>query len=212
MDPLLHAANLLLLLALSARGMLLLRGLHIAASLLFLAYASLQPVPVWPSVAWNLLFGAINLRQGWLAILARRPPAFTAEEQRICHSHAFVDLPLHPVRRLLDAGQWVQETEATQLTTGGQPTAHLWLIADGQVDLRALHGPARTLGPGDFLGDAAFLRHGHASSDAVAATPLRFVRWHSAELRRACERDPALADVVQRALGRGLARALERPR
>lgn len=211
MDLLLHAANLLLLLALSARGILLLRGLHIAASLLFLAFALLQPAPLWSSIGWNLVFGAINLRQGWLAILARRPPAFTAEEQRL-QAHAFADLPLHPVRRLLDAGQWVEAAAAAALTTGGQPAVHLWLIADGHVDLRPLHGPARTLGPGDFLGDAAFLRHGPTSSDAVAVTPLRLLRWQAAELREACARDPALADVVQRALGRGLARALERPR
>jgi len=208
MDAFIHLANVLLLLSFTARSLLLLRGLNVAASALFITYFASQPTPMWSAISWNLVFTAINLRQSWRAVVERRPPTFSAEEQRL-QGQAFAELPLRPVRRLLDAGEWVSATQTLRLAEDGSRAEHLWLVSEGQLEVRAPTGERRTLGPGDFLGDAAFLGNGRARGEALTATPVRLLRWGTDALRARCGDDPELADVVQRALGRGLVRKLE---
>lgn len=203
-----HLANVLLLLSFAARSLLLLRGLNVAASALFITYFASQPSPMWSAIGWNLVFTAINLWQSWRAVLERRPPTFSAEEQRL-QGQTFAELPLRPVRRLLDAGEGVTVPQSSRLSEDGIPAEYLWLVCEGQIEVRAATGERRTLGPGDFLGDAAFLGNGRARGEASTTTPTRLLRWGAAALRARCAEDAHLADVVQRALGRGLVRKLE---
>jgi hypothetical protein len=208
-DFFIHLANILILVSFSARNLLLLRGLNIAASGLFMTHFALQPMPVWSAIGWNVVFASINLWQSWRTILERRPPLLSAAEQSL-HHLAFAELPLRPFRRLLDAGCWADEAPASVLAADGAQAEHLWLIAEGHAEVRHPGGGTRTLGPGEFVGDAAYLGHGRVRGDLVAASPMRLVRWPVATLRALCARDAELADVLQRALGRGLVRKLER--
>jgi hypothetical protein len=208
-EAFIHLANILILVSFTARSLLLLRGLNIAASGLFMTHFALQPTPMWSAIGWNVVFATINVWQTWRTILERRPPALSAEEQRL-HHLAFAELPLRPLRRLLDAGSWADEAPSTLLAADGAIAEHLWLIAEGHVEVRHPGGGTRTLGPGEFVGDAGFLAHGPVRGDLVATSPLRLVRWPVAALRTLCTRDAELADLLQRALGRGLVRKLER--
>lgn len=60
-DIFVHAANALYLASYLVRDIRCLRLLGVAAALLLMPYFLLQASPLWPPVAWNLLFVTINL-------------------------------------------------------------------------------------------------------------------------------------------------------
>lgn len=117
-DFFIHLAKILILVSFSARSLLLLRGLNIAASGLFMTHFALQPMPVWSAIGWSVVFASINIWQSWRTIRERRPPVLSAEEQAL-HHLAFAELALRPFRRLLDAGGGVNEAPTSVLAADG---------------------------------------------------------------------------------------------
>ena len=77
---LIHVANVLYLGSYLVKDILWLRLLTVVAGSVLLAYYVLLPMPLWPAIAWNCLFLAINVRQIHVLLLERRPVRFTAEE------------------------------------------------------------------------------------------------------------------------------------
>ena len=74
--------------------------------------------------------------------------------------------------RTFPAGTVITEQEQTGVTFG--------VIVEGQAAV-SVHGrPARTLGPGDYLGEMALIDHSYRSATITAETELRcllFTAW-----------------------------------
>ena len=172
------------------------------------AYFFSLPEPLWASIGWNILFGLVNLWRIWLAILERRPPRLSDEEQRL-HQVAFSDLALRDYRKLLDVGQWENGMPPAVLVGHGTMAERVWMVAEGLIEVRRENGCARQIAPGDFVGETCFLSGRPMPASVVIVEPVRFMSWPVDGLRSFMDADPGIASQLQRILGRGLVRKLQ---
>lgn len=205
---LIHIANVLLLLAFSVKSVLWLRALNVAASFSFVGYFLTLEDPLWASVGWNILFTCVNVFRIYQAILERRPPVLSPEEQRLYRA-VFSDLEPRAYRRLLDQGQWENGLPPEVLVSTGAVPERLWMIAEGAIELRRDDALVGRIEAGEFVGDACFFSTRAAPCEVVIAEPVRFISWPREQLRGFLEADPTLGAAVQRVLGRALVAKLE---
>jgi hypothetical protein len=83
LDLLIHAANVLYLVAFMVRDRLWLRILAVAAACSLVSYFYFRPDPLMAPVYWNLVFTAVNVYWIGRLLLERRPPTLSAAEQRL---------------------------------------------------------------------------------------------------------------------------------
>ena len=89
----------------------------------------------------------------------------------------------------------------------GEPAHAMYLIADGEVEIRMRHKQAR-LGAGHFFGEIAALRRTRRSATVVALTQTRLLVLETADLHSLMEREPQIAarinDAARNRLGHDL--------
>ena len=83
-DLLIHAANMLFLIAYMVRDILWLRILTVIATLCLIPYYFTRPEPMMVPIYWSLVFAALNVY--WIVhlLLERAPMKLNADEQRLC--------------------------------------------------------------------------------------------------------------------------------
>jgi CRP/FNR family transcriptional regulator len=119
----------------------------------------------------------------------------------------FVSLPAGELRRL--AGRCTVQGlgPGATLFEEGQPCRGLLVVAEGlvevgQVSLRGREQVLHTEGPGAALGEGPLFDGGGYIASAVALAPTRVVFLPRAEVVRVCQRHPAVALAMLRAMAR----------
>ena len=84
LELLIHAANVLYLLAFLVRDILWLRALTVLASCFLLPYFYLQPTPLMTPIYWNLAFTSLNTYWIVRLLMERRPIQLNEQERRLC--------------------------------------------------------------------------------------------------------------------------------
>ena len=204
-----HAANILLLLAYSVRDILWLRLFAVSSSLIAIPYFALQPTPQWAPIGWSGLFAGINLFQCWRLFLERRPVKLTDEEEEI-RRLAFPDLSPRKILQLLSIGSWNTVERGEQLIQHGRPADAMSLIVWGKVQVTKEGRILGELRAGDIVGSALLLSGAVADVDAVAAEPVRSVRWEAGTLERYLTANPETRIILQRHLAHDLAGKVQR--
>ena len=199
-----HAANILLLLAYSVRDILWLRLFAVSSSLIAIPYFVLQPTPQRAPIAWSVLFAGINLFQSWRLFLERRPVKLTDEEEEV-RRLAFPDLSPRKILQVLSIGSWNTVEPGEQLIQHGKRADAMSLIVRGTVQVTKEGRVLGELGAGDIVGSALLLSGAVADVDAVAAGPVRSVRWEAGTLERYLTANPETRIILQRHLAHDLA-------
>src|SRR5215472_11469639 len=184
-----HAANVLLLAAYSVRDILWLRLFAVAASLIAIPFYVLQPTPLWVPLLWSAVFAAINLFQSWRLFLERRPVKLTPEEEDV-RRLVFRDLPPRKVLQVLSIGAWTTVETGARLIQRGKSADALSLIVRGKVRVTRDESVLGELVAGNLVGSALLLSGVPADVDAVAAEPVRAMRWEVSTLERFLSANP----------------------
>ena len=85
--------------------------------------------------------------------------------------------------------------KGTIVTRRGEPAHSMYLIVDGEIEIRLRHKNAR-LGAGDFFGEVAALRQSRRSATAVALSGTRLLALDASDLRSLMDREPQIAARV----------------
>lgn len=99
-----------------------------------------------------------------------------------------------------------------ELTPGGE----IYVILQGEVDIQFALANADVsyeivkLGPGDLLGEVAFVDDGPRSATATAITAVKVLCWQGAKWRELCEKDTATGYRLAMAIARTMAERLRR--
>jgi hypothetical protein len=204
-----HACNVLMLVAYCVRDILWLRLFAVAASLIAIPYFVLQPTTLWAPLSWSALFAGINAFQSWRLFLERRPVKMTPEEKEI-QRLGFQGLPPRKVLQVLGIGSWVTAGSGEQLLERGKPAEAISFIVSGKVHVMRDKQILGELIAGEIVGSALLLTGAAAEVDAVAAEPVRAMRWDIGTLDRYLAANPETRIVMQRHLARDLAGKLQR--
>lgn len=197
---LLHAANVLYLVAYLVRDILWLRVVTLGAGLTLLAAFLTQPNPPWAAVAWNLVFFAINLVHVALLVRERRPVPLDAEEATI-HQRLFPALRPRALRRFLSLAPVETHPAGATLIHAGTREAGVVLLLEGAAHVPRPGAAPIALGRLAFAGEMGFLTGRPAAADVLATTAVRARRWPADALRAALARDPELRVAWQQAVG-----------
>jgi voltage-gated potassium channel len=78
----------------------------------------------------------------------------------------------------------------------GEPAHSMYLIVDGEVEIRLRHKKVR-LGTGHFFGEIAALRQTRRTATILATQPTRLLALDAADLHSLMDREPELADRIR---------------
>jgi len=93
------------------------------------------------------------------------------------------------------------------ITRRGEPAHAMYLIADGEVEIK-LHARHVRLGAGHFFGEVAALRRSRHSATTVALTTTRLLVLDAADLHSLMEREPHIASRIQEVASKRLGHEL----
>ena len=184
------------------RRMLWLRLFAVGSASVGIVYAIVwlrDPV----SSAWESALLAVNLVQLALMWAADRRARLSAEEA-IFARQRLRGLSRGALRRLFNAGAWLDLPAGTRLTEAGQPTEALWHIVRGTVSIEAGGRHLATCGAGRYVGEMSALDGEPASADAVTTGPVRVFRLDLETLERLRLREPVVAAVVEAGIARDM--------
>jgi voltage-gated potassium channel len=98
--------------------------------------------------------------------------------------------------------------KGTTIARRGEPAHSMYLIADGEVEIR-LHHKHVHLGAGDFFGEIAALRQSRRSATVVALQTTRLLALDASDLRGLMDREPQIASRIWEAARTRLDKGLE---
>jgi voltage-gated potassium channel len=98
----------------------------------------------------------------------------------------------------------------TVIARRGEPAHAMYLIADGEVEVKLRHEHLR-LGTGQFFGEIAALRRTRRSATVTAVTPTRLLVLDALDLHALMDRQPELAARIEEAAREKLGHALNAP-
>jgi voltage-gated potassium channel len=98
----------------------------------------------------------------------------------------------------------------TVIARRGEPAHAMYLIADGEVEVKLRHKRLR-LGAGQFFGEIAALRRTRRSATVTAVTPARLLVLDALDLHALMDRQPEIARRIEQAAREKLGHALDAP-
>ena len=98
--------------------------------------------------------------------------------------------------------------KGTTITRRGEAAHSMYLIVDGEVEIRLRHKSVR-LGAGDFFGEVAALRQSRRSATVVALLDTRLLALDASDLRGLMDREPQIANRVWEAARTRLGKELD---
>ena len=103
-----------------------------------------------------------------------------------------------------------KEDSGTVIARRGEAPHAMYLIADGEVEVKLRHKHLR-LGTGQFFGEIAALRRTRRSATVTAVTPTRLLVLDALDLHALMDSQPALAARIEEAAREKLGHALNTP-
>jgi CRP-like cAMP-binding protein len=200
-----HIAYVLLIVSMLMRTMVWLRLFAIAAGTFSAVYYFTLGDLV--SFFWESIFSLVNAGQLLILFIENRRGRFSAEE------HAFIEKNLKgveraQVRRLMHLGAWTEVGKDFQLILEETEPSQLIYIVKGRACVEREGRRVGTAGPGDFLGEMSYLSGRNATATVTTDTPLRYLAFDRAMLRKHLSRSVETRHAMEAAFNRNLVEKL----
>jgi hypothetical protein len=207
LDLLVHAANVLYLVAFMVRDILWFRILAVVAAVCLISYLYSRPDPLMASVYWNLLFTAVNVYWIGRLLLERRPLALSAAEQRLCEL-VFRTMTPREMTTLLKLATWESAKAGECFVQRDKPLNRLMVIYSGRACADVDGRTVAELQPGHFIGSISYVTEETAPANVVAIEPTRYVSWPKSKLKDFMRKNPDLHSALRSTLAVDLTRWL----
>ena len=207
-EPLIHAANVLYLLAFMVRDILWLRILTVVAASCLIPYFYIQPVPLMTAIYWNLAFTALNLF--WIArlFLERRPVKLSVEEERLCEL-VFRTMTPREMMKILKLATWEDAAAGECFVERDKPLDRLMVIFSGKACVEVDGRNVTELQPGQFIGSISYVTEETAPANIVSIEPTRYVSWPKSKLKDFMNKNQDLHSALKTALAIDLTKWLQ---
>ena len=207
-ELLIHAANVLYLLAFMVRDILWLRILTVVAAACLIPYFYFQPEPLFTPIYWNLVFTALNIFWIVRLLLERRPVKLNQEERRLCEL-VFRTMTPREMIKILKLASWQNAEAGECFVERGKPLDRLMVIFSGRACVEVDGTNVTELQPGQFIGSISYLTQEMAPANIVSLEATRYVSWPKSKLQDYMKNNPDLHAALKTTLAIDLTRWLE---
>jgi CRP-like cAMP-binding protein len=198
-DLLIHAANMLFLVAYMVRDILWLRILTVIATLCLIPYYFTRPEPMMVPIYWSLVFAVLNVYWIVRLLLERAPMKLNADEQRLCEL-VFRTMSPREMITLLRLGTWEDAETGECFVKRHKLSDRLIVIYSGRACAEVDGLRVTELEPGQFIGSIDYVTQDMAPADIMAIEPTRYVSWSKLELKDFMKRNPELHSALKSTL------------
>src|SRR5580698_1223098 len=181
-DLLIHAANVLFLVAYMVRDILWLRILTVIATLCLIPYYFTRPEPMMVPIYWSLVFAVLNVYWIVRLFLERAPMKLSADEQRLCEL-VFRTMSPREMITLLKLATWENAEAGECFVERDRPLDRLMVIYSGKACAEVGGRRVTELNPGQFIGSIDYVTQETASANVVAIEATRYVSWPKSKLK-----------------------------
>jgi hypothetical protein len=172
------------------RNQIILRGLLILSTFLYIIYYFVaSPVPMWSAIFWSVVTIGVNLTVMLRLIYDRTQFRLTDDELRLFA--AFRTLTPGEFRGLTGLASWRTASARTILTREGAPLDKLYYVLDGAIGITK-GGRSFPIADGTFIGELAFLRGQPASATVTLEPGARYLEWSVPALNAHFHKAPTL--------------------
>ncbi len=206
-ELLIHAANVLYLLAFMVRDILWLRILTVVAAVCLVPYFYFRPEPLLTPIYWNLAFTALNVFWIVRLLLERRPVKLSEEEERLCEL-VFRTMRPREMIKILKLATWENAEAGECFVARGKPLDRLMVIYSGRACAEIDGKNVTELGPGQFIGSISYITEEMAPANIVSLEPTRYVSWPKSKLQDFMSKNPDLHTTLKTTLAIDLTRWL----
>jgi CRP-like cAMP-binding protein len=207
-DLLVHAANVLYLVAFMVRDILWFRILAVVGAASLISYFYFRPDPLMAPIYWNLVFTAVNIFWIGRLLLERRAPTLSAAEERLC-ALVFRTMTPREMIKLLKLATWESARAGDCFVERDKPLNRLMVIYSGSACAEVDGRNVAELQPGQFIGSISYVTDEKAPANIVAIEPTRYVSWPKAKLKDFMSKNPDLHSALKSTLAVDLTRWLE---
>jgi CRP-like cAMP-binding protein len=207
-DLLIHAANMLFLVAYMVRDILWLRILTVIATFCLIPYYFTRAEPMMVPIYWSLVFAALNVYWIVRLLLERAPMKLNADEQRLCKL-VFRTMSPREMITLLKLATWEHAETGECFVERHKPSNRLMVIYSGRACAEVDGLRVTELEPGQFIGSIDYVTQETAPANILAIEPTRYVSWPKLELKDFMRRNPELHSALKSTLAIDLARWIQ---
>lgn len=205
---LIHAAALISVAALTCRDQIVLRGLLVVSTILYIVYYFVVPeVLLWDAIFWTVVNLGVNLLMMTKLVLARTQFRLSADERRLFA--AFGSLSPGEFRALMKIATW-RRAETTQiLLREGAPVETIYYVLDGAPRI-SRGGRSFTTRPQSFVGEIGFLKQVPATATVTVEAGSCYVEFPAKALSALQLRRPMIKVAIDSLLAVDMAAKMAR--
>lgn len=201
-----HIATICYILGLLTRNELVLRTfLLIGTAFYILYYYYIAETPLWEAIATSVLIGSANIPV--IYRIFRERSTFGMSQEMLDLYKSFPNFNPGQFRKIMGEANIVHDSEARLILEEGKEPDRIYLtISDGFVVARGAQ--QAEIGPGNFLGEIAFLLGGSATADVTATKGSSYVVWETRRLRRLMDSNEPISNAISVLLNKDVAAKL----
>jgi CRP-like cAMP-binding protein len=158
---------------------------------------------------WEALFILANLVRLAIDFYRERTSRFTPDEL-IFRNSCIPGLSSSDARRLLSTSTVIEAPAGSILTSEGEAVATLAYILSGEVEIKVGESVISRCKRADFVGEIGVMGTENATATAVATTPIRYLAFDGAALRKLVARDRGIGHELELAFRHSLREKLMR--
>lgn len=201
------AANITYCVAYVVRDILWLRILTIIAALMTFPYFIFQTEVLYSALLWQSAFALINLINIGRLLHERRPVNFTDDEETLRHL-VFPNFTPYRLKQFFALAEWHTADKNDVLFSQGSHPTQLYLLADGEVDIRQDGRHLQRRLSGTFIGELSMMTDNPTSAEVVFATRSRYVSWSHDDIQEFLDKNSDFARSFNTLISLDIARKL----
>jgi CRP-like cAMP-binding protein len=144
---------------------------------------------------WSFLIIAINIFQVIYFLYQKRFLNLSVDERKVFNMIGS-KMGILNFKKLMKAGNWDTYPKHKQIITENEATERLFLLVDGEAEVKIKHKHITTIKKGNFIGEMSFLSGDLPSAHVSTLTPSKMLSWEKGKLRLLIDKNDDLRHEI----------------
>jgi len=191
-----HLSNAIFAFGTGFRNIVYLRLSLITASALEIIYNFfVSGKPLWSPILWSSAIIAINIFQVFYILYQKRFLNLSPDERKVFNMIGS-KMDILNFKRFMKAGNWDIYPEHKEIIAENEATERLYLLVEGEAEVKVRHKHITTIKKGNFIGEMSFLSGELPSAHVSTLTPSKILSWEKGKLRMMINKNDELRHEI----------------